>query len=176
MPTPRFIPKLVAGLALLTALLAPSAATAEPPPAPALRIAMSASPAAIVKRINDVRHAHGLRPLKIATSLGRAATQHARSMARKGYFSHSGPDGSSPGTRIRRLYSGSTVGETLLWRSPGVSAAEAVRLWLASPPHRQILLHAAFTEIGVGVVRAPNAPGAFRGLDVTIVVADFGGH
>jgi uncharacterized protein YkwD len=176
MPTPRLIPKLVAGLALLTALLVPPAATAEPPPRPTPRIAAATSPLAIVKRINDVRRAQGLRPLRIAAALGRAAVGHARSMARQGYFSHNGPDGSSPGTRIRRLYAGSTVGETLLWRSPDVSAAETVRLWLASPPHRRVLLLPAFTEIGIGVVHAANAPGAYRGLDVTIVVADFGGH
>jgi uncharacterized protein YkwD len=95
-------------------------------------------------------------------------------MAARGFFSHDSTDGASAGDRIRRYYAGSWVGETLLWRSPGVTAQQVVAMWMASPPHRHVLLLPAFRDVGIGVVRASAAPGAFGGLDVTIVVADFG--
>ena len=125
-------------------------------------------------RVNAVRRDHGLSPLRAAPALERSARAHARSMASRGFFGHDSSDGASASVRIRRYYPGSVVGETLLWRSPGLSAQQVVALWLRSPPHRRVLLHPAFRDIGIGVVRASSAPGTFGGLDVTIVVADFG--
>ncbi len=78
--------------------------------------------------------------LRRSPALARAAADHARAMGQRGFFSHSSADGTSPGARIRRYYRGSAVGETILWRSPDVSAAEAISMWLKSPPHRVILL------------------------------------
>jgi uncharacterized protein YkwD len=95
-------------------------------------------------------------------------------MGQGGFFAHESRDGTSPSTRIRRYYRGSTVGEALLWRSPGVSPDEAIELWLASPPHRKILLSTALRDAGIGAVHVTAAPGYYQGLDVTIVVADFG--
>lgn len=128
----------------------------------------------VLAEINRVRHAHGLRPLRFAPSLGRAAAGHARSMARLGYFAHESADGTSPFSRIERYYRGSAIGETLLWRYPDLSPQQAVSMWLGSPPHRAILLNPGFREIGVSAVHALGAPGAFGGHDVYLVVADFG--
>jgi uncharacterized protein YkwD len=47
-------------------------------------------------------------------------------------------------------------------------------MWLDSPPHRKILLTSAWREVGLGAVRALAAPGVYKGLDVTILTADFG--
>jgi uncharacterized protein YkwD len=153
---------------------APAYASKRPAPAYAHRSPAVTLAAAVRRRINAVRRARGLPALRVARGLERSARVHARAMARRGFFSHNSTDGASAATRIRRYYPGSWVGETLLWRSPRVTAPQVVALWLESPPHRRVLLHPAFRDLGIGIVRASAAPGAFRGLDVTIVVADFG--
>ena len=125
----------------------------------------------ILDVVNSARKDHGVAPLRASKSLARAAISFGHDMAEQGFFSHYGPGGSSPRDRIDGY---SAVGETLLWRSPDVTADEAVRLWLASPTHRAILLSPRLDEVGFGAVRSASAPGVFGGLPVTIVVADFG--
>ena len=49
-----------------------------------------------------------------------------------------------------------------------------MQLWLNSPEHKANLLTARWREIGVSAVHVTAAPGAFHGLDVTIVTTDFG--
>jgi uncharacterized protein YkwD len=130
--------------------------------------------APLLAQVNAVRRDHALAPLRRSTALTRAAEAHARSMGRRGYFSHSSVDGTSPATRIRRYYRGLMVGETLLWRSPDATAEQALQLWLDSPDHKAILLKSGFREIGLAAVHVEQAGGSFGGRDVTIVVADFG--
>ncbi len=160
-------------VAAVTAIPAAASARATSPRAV---VAVDSIEPAVVARINKVRRQHGLRPLRVSGALAKAADRHARSMAEGGYFSHTSANGTQPSTRIRRYYAGSSVGEILLWRSPGLTAAQAVTMWLASPPHRSILLSPGFREIGLAAVHATRAPGVFRGLDVTILVADVGAH
>jgi uncharacterized protein YkwD len=124
----------------------------------------------LLERINGARQSSGLRVLRVSAGLRRAATAHARWLARSGSFTH----GSSPAARIRRYYRGTLVGEALLWGAPSVDAAQALARWLASPPHRGVLLDRRFREIGLGAVSVQNAPGTYGGLDVTVVVADLG--
>ena len=99
---------LACGLAILTAwpALASGHVTA---PSTAVKGADSLEQS-IVARINAARKAHHLRPLRLVQSLTDAAGIHARSMARKGFFSHESADGTSPAARIRRFYAGSAVG------------------------------------------------------------------
>jgi uncharacterized protein YkwD len=163
----------VAAASFVAVLLAAPVFAREQPP-PTLRASAPSLAESVRARINAIRHDHGLRPLATAPALARSARAHARAMASRGFFGHDSRDGASASDRIRRYYPGSLIGETLLWRSPGLSAQQVVALWLGSPPHRRVLLNAAFRDIGIGVVRAAAAPGAFGGLDVTIVVADFG--
>jgi uncharacterized protein YkwD len=133
----------------------------------------------LVARINAERKRHGLTPLHVSAQLRRAAKAHAADMGHLGFFSHDSANGSSAIARILRYYptSGSArwaVGETLLWRSPDVSADQAIGMWLRSPSHRHILLDPAFREVGLSAVHISGASGVYGGLDVTIVVADFG--
>ena len=133
----------------------------------------------VLAQVNAVRARHGLRPLRPSAPLRAAAEVHSHQMARLGFFSHSSPDGSPFWRRVKRHYRTSgyrfwSVGENLLWASPEIDAAEAVRRWMRSPAHRANLLTARWREIGLAAVRSPSAPNAFRGLDVTIVTAEFG--
>jgi uncharacterized protein YkwD len=99
-------------------------------------------------------------------------------MVRRGFFAHESADGSAFWQRVLRYYprrSGAwSVGENLLWSSPEVDPAGALRMWMNSPPHRKILLTARWREVGLSAVHAPSAPGVFGGRDVTVITADFG--
>ena len=66
------------------------------------------------------------------------------------------------------------MGEVIYWQQGVASVAQVVSWWLGSSPHRAQLLARRWRDIGVGAVFVQNAPGVFRGRDVTIVVADFG--
>jgi uncharacterized protein YkwD len=55
-----------------------------------------------------------------------------------------------------------------------VDPAGALKLWMNSPEHRANLLSPTWREVGVSALHVAAAPGAFKGLDVTIVTTDFG--
>jgi uncharacterized protein YkwD len=135
--------------------------------------------AGVLTDINAFRRSHDLRPLRLSRALSAAARQHSTEMAARGYFSHSSANGSSFDRRIALYYPVGhsrywAVGENLLWSSPTVDASGALQMWKNSPPHREILLNATWSEIGVSAVHVLSAPGAYGGREVTIVTADFG--
>jgi uncharacterized protein YkwD len=134
---------------------------------------------AILRAINQVRAAHGLRPLRRSPLLVRAAVAHARALALAGDFQHEWPDGRPFDKWILGFYPlGAhafwSSGENLLWTSGGLTAPNAIRLWLASPEHRRNMLDARWREIGVGVVHASGAGGAFAGYDIDLAATEFG--
>lgn len=133
----------------------------------------------VLAEINALRRKHGLVALRANASLRAAADAHSSSMAARGFFTHESADGTAFWKRVRRYYGDDgraywSVGENLLWSSPDVDAAEALRMWLKSPPHRKNLLTARWREIGLSAVHVDSAPGVYRNAPVTIVTADFG--
>jgi uncharacterized protein YkwD len=133
----------------------------------------------VLAELNAVRRAHGLAPLRLSAPLSSAADLHSRAMGRHGFFKHESRDGSTFWHRVKRFYGSRgyrswSVGENLLWSTPGLDAARAVELWLASPGHRRNILTPRWREIGLGVVFVPGAPGVFGGRDVIIITTDFG--
>jgi uncharacterized protein YkwD len=140
--------------------------------------ARNALEADVLVQINTLRRSRGLAPLRLSAALSRAADAHSTAMATRGFFAHESSDGTAFWKRVARYYprrAGTwAVGENLLWSSPDVDAAAALRMWLKSPPHRKILLTARWREIGLSAVHAASAPGVYRGLEVTVVTADFG--
>lgn len=142
-------------------------------------LAMVALENAVVDRMNDVRHARGLRPLRASGRLQAAALFHSRDMGRRGYFEHDSISGTPFWRRIERFYPSRgfrswTVGENLLWGSGTYDANFAVREWMASPPHRHNILSRSWREVGIGAVYFVHAPGEYGGRPVTIVTVDFG--
>ena len=140
---------------------------------------MSGLEAEVLVAINQLRQRKGLSQLRLSPVLALAALGHSQSMAKRGYFSHDGYDGSAFWQRIKPKYRPNPhvywgVGENMAWASPELTAAEAIERWLASPPHRKNLLTPSWREVGLGAVRALAASGVYQGLDVTIVTADFG--
>jgi uncharacterized protein YkwD len=174
LPAPRTRYLLAVSAILAALVVSPAAArlAGQPATVPARPGATLAQP--LLERINAVRRAHNLTALHFNPRLSRAALAHAHAMAQLGFFSHSSSDGTPASARIRQYYPSSTVGETLLWRSPTASAGQALAMWMNSPPHRRVLLSRSFDEVGIGTVHVGFAPGAFGGRPVTIVVADFG--
>jgi uncharacterized protein YkwD len=133
--------------------------------------------AALLAEINTLRRRHRLAPLRVNIRLRAAADSHSAAMANRGFFAHESADGTTFWKRVVRFYPRArywAVGENLLWSSPTVDAAGALRMWLNSPPHKRNLLTPRWREIGLSAVYADQAPGVFGGRPVTIVTADFG--
>jgi uncharacterized protein YkwD len=136
--------------------------------------------AAVVREMNRVRAARGLSRLRAAPSLRSAARGHSQSMLSHDYFSHASADGTAFSDRIRRYYSDSgyarwSVGEALMAAHGHYVEAEAiVAAWLASPPHRAVVLSPSWRDAGIGVLYTPSAPGTFGGADAIVITADFG--
>ena len=133
----------------------------------------------VLTELNKIRRAHGLVPVKISRPLTSAADAHSKAMGSFGFFAHESQDGSVFWKRVKRFYgpgkSGNwSVGENLLWSTEGLDAAAALKLWMASPKHRENILTARWREVGLSAVTVPAAPGIFGGRDVTIVTSDFG--
>jgi uncharacterized protein YkwD len=131
----------------------------------------------VLADINVFRAQHGLAKLRLNTQLTVAARAHSQQMAQQGYFAHESADGSAFWKRLRSFYLSAhfwSVGENLIWSSPNIDGARALRLWLGSPEHRKNLVNPQWREIGVSAVHMAQAPGVYHGQDVTIVTTDFG--
>lgn len=133
----------------------------------------------VLADINALRTAHNLPALRLSAALTDAARAHSQEMETDGYFAHSSFDGTAFWKRIQRFYPSTrwgywSVGENLLWSSPGVDPQGALTMWLGSPEHRMNMLDPNWREIGVSAVHELGAPGIYNGLDVTIVTTDFG--
>ena len=168
---------LVAAAAVVLASAAPAAAVDRAAPREVTTGKTLAG--RVLAEVNAVRARHRLAPLRGSRVLAAAASGHSRSMAQHGFFAHESVNGAPFWKRLQRVYAPKrsrnwSVGENLFWADHEVSAAEVVRQWLASPPHRANLLRPTWREIGISVVHAAGARGVFEGLDVTLVTADFG--
>jgi uncharacterized protein YkwD len=141
--------------------------------------ARNALEAGVLVQINTVRRQHGLTPLRLNLRLRAAADAHSSAMAAGGFFTHESADGRAFWKRVAHFYpQGSrrywSVGENLLWSTPDVDPAGAVRLWMNSPPHRQNLLTSRWREVGLSAVHVDAGEGVFGGSPVTVLTADFG--
>jgi uncharacterized protein YkwD len=165
----------VAVVALLGALAAPAAHSRKA----ANRVALSSLESGVLSDLNKIRVQHGLQPVKISARLTASAAQHSKEMGADGYFEHNSHDGTAFWKRISRWYGRSgysywSVGENLLWSSPDVHPAGAMQFWMNSPEHRANILTARWREIGVSAVHFADAPGTYKGHQVTIITTDFG--
>jgi uncharacterized protein YkwD len=168
--------RLLALVAIPAALALPSAGSAHGQGAVSRAARLQS---ALVAKVNALRAAHGLRKLHVSVSLRAAAGSHSKEMAKVGYFGHDSANGRSFSKRIAgyyrlRGYRSWAVGENLVYASPDMGAAEALKLWLASPPHRANLLDPRWRDVGLSAVHATSAPGVYGNSPATIVTADFG--
>jgi uncharacterized protein YkwD len=142
-------------------------------------VALTSFDYGVLSQLNHVRAEHGLVPLHLNLRLSESANEHSREMGADGYFAHASFDGTTYWKRIEQWYPWSgyqvwSVGENLLWSSPDLSPATALRLWMSSPEHRANILNPNWREIGIAAVHSDGAPGTFGGMPVTIITTDFG--
>ena len=161
------------------ALLARTAKPARPTAPSTPSAILSAYEFDIVRRMNAIRTARRLRPLRISRQLSAAAAFHTNQMGLRGFFEHESANGGAFWKRIERFYPSRrartwSVGENIIWGSPEISAAKAVGEWMNSPPHRANILSREWREVGLGAAHFADAGGAYGGGPVTIVTADFG--
>jgi uncharacterized protein YkwD len=100
-------------------------------------------------------------------------------MLAHGFFAHDSPDGTPFSERLKEAYpprpnAAWMVGENLFASSTPPTAEQAVEAWLASPPHRGILLSRRYLDVGLGIVRSPLAGGQFGDQPAWVITADFG--
>jgi uncharacterized protein YkwD len=87
-------------------------------------------------------------PLRWSAVLAQASLLHAEDMARYGYFSHSGRDGSTPDERVLRVgYRYRVTGENLA--AGQATPEDAVAGWIRSPAHCANLMNPVYTDMGV---------------------------
>jgi uncharacterized protein YkwD len=166
-------------MALLLLVVAPSAQAASCPHDRDLATALSLPDvrAALLCAVDAERAARGLPAVQESQQLSRAAQGHAADMVTRRFFAHVTPGGSTLGDRVgatgymrgRRDWE---LGEAIAWaEQPLDTPATLVRAWLASPPHRAILLDRRFREVGIGV--APGLTDGSARAGATAVL-DFG--
>ena len=120
--------------------------------------------AAALCLMNQIRAAHRLPALHHNSSLQRIASGQASDMVRGHYFGDQSLTGQSPLTRIMasayvahpaavHLLTAQNIG---YGTGPNATPRGIVLAWMQSPPHRKIILTAAYRDAGVGV--APSVP------------------
>jgi uncharacterized protein YkwD len=165
--------RLVPTLLVMSASLAGAAAGHAQPPADTAHASRATqAERALVAGINAVRARHRLAPLRRVAALTRPARAHSRDLVARRAFTHDSANGSPFSTRLvaagfpRRRAMAENIAQV---PARGTRAARvALRMWMASPPHRANILNRRMRVIGVGF--------AIRtGRSATVVTADFGG-
>lgn len=87
-------------------------------------------------------------PLSWNILLELAAANHSKDMYDKKYFSHNGPNGSTPQSRIN------ATGYTYKWMGENIASGpktelDVIKGWLGSADHCKNMMNANFREIGV---------------------------
>jgi len=101
-----------------------------------------------VQMLNAMRAQQGMAPLSYAPRLEAAARAHALDMARHGYFSHTGRDGSGVGDRVRAQgYRWCYVAENLA-KGQG-DLTQVMRGWAQSAPHYRNMISRNATAFGL---------------------------
>ena len=114
---------------------------------------------AVLCLINQQRARSGRGGLGWDAHLARAAGRHAADMVRRHYFGHVSPSGRSPLARVRAAGWHGNVGEMIAWGCGALATPRAtVRAWMASPPHRAIMLGPGHA-VGIGFKHAGGCGG-----------------
>ncbi len=140
----------------------------------------SAIDAATLCLIDNVRAAYRLGPVRANRELQGVATTQVDDMVGWDYFADNRPPEQTPAALIEathypahsaRLSTGQNIG----WGTgPYATPAQMVAAWMASPPHREIMLLREYREAGVGVapavpsVLAQSLPGATYAIEFAV--------
>ena len=121
---------------IILAFSTPSLAPASVPP----------ESAALIEKVNEIRRSSGLPTMRVSEELIGSSRGYARYMLKHDYFGH-----------LASIHAGGdfqSLGETLAWHSGWRNRVRAtVSRWMASPPHRAVLMSPTFRFIGAGRAR-----------------------
>ena len=120
----------------------------------------------IANLINNERTNAGLPILTVNPLLTNAAQAHAADMACNSSISHTGSDGSSPYGRVLSAGYGGAFTEEIIYGGGGPQAA--ISWWMSDQVHRDAILNAKSTEMGIGYAYYSN------GSYGDYIVVDFG--
>jgi uncharacterized protein YkwD len=125
--------------------------------------------AATLCLVNEVRVALGLHPLQANRELRHVAASQVTAMVARDYFADDRPTGQTPlslvaVTRYPAHAAAFAVGQNIAWGTGSFTTpAHIVAEWMASPPHREIMLSTQYRDAGVAVTPAiPAVLGAGR--------------
>jgi uncharacterized protein YkwD len=188
MPSRTFHRRLAAGVVAVAAVSGPAVAGAQ-----AARCAgadavprattLDDAAAATLCLVNRERSRRGLPRLRDHAALGRAGRRYAGLMVRRQFFSHVSPTGSTMADRDRAVGYATddrawSIGEALAWGvGERATPAATVDGWLASRPHRRLLLDADFRDLGIGVAvgapvgRRADGPAATYAAELGLLAA-----
>jgi uncharacterized protein YkwD len=122
----------------------------------------SAIGAATLCLIDRIRAAWHLAPVRANSALRAVAASQVRSMVRLDYFADVRPTGQTPLSLVTRTNywahtSSVSVAQNIAWGTgPLATPARIVAAWMASPPHRRLILRGYFRDAGVAA--APAVP------------------
>ena len=103
--------------------------------------------------INDIRKDKRRNPVRYSSQLENVAAAHASDMANKGYFSHTGANGSSIGTRTTAQgYKWCFVAENIAQGQRNLT--DVMAAWTSSKGHYKNMTHKKAREFGLA--RADN--------------------
>lgn len=124
--------------------------------------------AVLVDLANDDRELVELQQLRVNPKLVEAAQLKANDMAEKGYFAHQTPDGYDSWHWFELVgYDYTHAGENLAVDFS--ESADVEKAWMQSPTHRDNILNANYTEIGIA-----TAKGVYKGRETVFAVQMFG--
>lgn len=108
----------------------------------------------ILHLVNDERRTNGLGTLRLNIAVRAVAREHSEDMYRRGFFCHTDPDGKDPFDRLKAAGIDYEYAGENLALAPTVALAH--RSLMNSPRHRDNILKAEFTDLGVGVYLGPS--------------------
>jgi uncharacterized protein YkwD len=121
---------------IMLALSSSSVAVADVPP----------ESAALIEKVNEIRRSSGLPTLKVSEELTGSSRSYARYMLKNDYFGHL--------ASIRAGGNFLRLGETLAWHGGWKNKVGAtVSRWMASAPHRAVLMSPTYRWMGAGRAR-----------------------
>lgn len=119
----------------------------------------------LLQETNQERESEGQPPLSLSPQLNQAAQTKAEDMAKRNYWSHTGPKGESPWSFLAASgYQYQTAGENLAYGF--ADSNEIINGWMRSASHRANILSSDHEQVGFGVANSPN----FRGDGPQVIV------
>lgn len=109
----------------------------------------------MLSQVNAYRASHGLPALRYSKALELAANEHAYDMYRRGFFSHTNPDGDGPARRAAKAgFCHRYVGENIAYgKNARARPEEALQMWKDSPGHDKNLRKPDYAWVGMGHFR-----------------------